>query len=414
MALKAKKLPKKNARAAARRKSGLADFEWTGAETWSGAEFHRARHKANSDYYYNFKSADLITSVFDWMKQNDYTAKDIKAAKAANYIPVQAGIIARCLLNGMPAYHKEHAEYWRSLAGTSGEMRDASEVLRGYIDEAITKGQPLIAQKEAEAKAAEKNKVKPKTIQEVMRETAVSMCETIDEFIEDFIINKDVKAVKDFDPLSLLRKAEAKPNHARLIRNFYEGEYNEFVELNTKVSKEDRDDMREQLEEGYDHLSTEEKKASEELYKKIVDACDIVIAEAKSTRSPRKPKQRSAEQLVSKLKFKSSDADYGIASVPPALLIGGLVAVVFNCKTRKLGVYVAKDSDGFKVKGTSLLDFEESTSLQKTLRKPNEVLPKFKKTTRARTVKMFNEITTTETKLNGRFNEETVILAVFK
>ena len=82
--------------------------------------------------------------------------------------------------------------------------------------------------------------------------------------------------------------------------------------------------------------------------------------------------------------------------------------------SRKLGVYVSVDEDGFKVRGTTLLNYNEETSLQKTLRKPQEQLNTFKKTTKARTVKQFEGIKTTETKLNGRFNAETIILAVHK
>lgn len=77
-------------------------------------------------------------------------------------------------------------------------------------------------------------------------------------------------------------------------------------------------------------------------------------------------------------------------------------------------MYVAMDADGFQVKGTTLQRFDEKQSIQKTLRKPNETLPKVKKTTKAKTLKEFSYLKTTETKLNGRFNEETVLLAVFK
>ena len=150
------------------------------------------------------------------------------------------------------------------------------------------------------------------------------------------------------------------------------------------------------------------------MHKKIIDACDIVIVEQKATKAPRKVKQKSADQLVSKLKFKSNDSSYGIASVAPSGLIGAVAAVVFNCKNRKLGLYVAIDADGFKVKGTTLLNFNEEVSTQKTLRKPGDVLPEFKKITKPKALKTFKSLTTTDTKLNGRFNDETIILAVFK
>lgn len=411
MALKDIKVPKKKARAAVNRRTGHAEPVWDGALDWTGEKFHRFRQGAFDNYYHNFKPADLMPSVWQWMKDNDFTAEEIRCAKASPFMSAQAGIIAKCLVNGMPDLHPEHAIYWESLGGTSGKVRPASESLKKHVLDAIERGRPVVLEKKAQ-EARENAKTYKPTIQQVMHETAVSIAGEVDEFMDNF--DYDAKKLKEFEPDRLLRKAECKPNHARIIRKFYEGELEEIRELNQKVAKADRDEMREQLEEGYAHLDTKQRKAYLDALVKIVDACDIIIAEAKTTRSPRKVKARSPEQIVSKLKFKTSDSVYGVASVPPAGVVGAVAALVFNCKTRKLGLYVAQDADGFGVKGTSLTNFDETQSLNKTVRKPEEVLPKIKKTTKPRTIKLFSEIKTTETKLNGRFNEETIILNVFK
>ena len=108
-----------------------------------------------------------------------------------------------------------------------------------------------------------------------------------------------------------------------------------------------------------------------------------------------------------------SDSTYGIASEPPEKIIGAVACIVFNCKNRKLGIYIAKDNDGFAVKGTSLLNYDEKSS-QKTLRKPQEQLSLFKKTTKVRALKQFDILKTTDTKLTGRLNKDTIILAVYK
>lgn len=412
MALKNIKVPKKKPRAAARRRSGLAEPIWDGALTWSGEKYHRFRQGAFDNYYFNFKPADLTPSVFHWMKENGYTDSDIKCAKASPHIPVQAGIIARCLNNGMPDLHPEQKIYWESLAGTGGELKPVSDALKKHVSTAIERGRPIIEAKIAEQKREAAAQLYKPTIQQVMQQAAVHIVSEVDEFADNF--DYDPKALKEFEPVSMLRKAECKPNHARIIRKFYEGELAEIQELNTKVGKRDMDEMREQLEEGYAHLDTKQRKAYLDMLLKIVNACDIIIAEAKTTRKPRKVKAKSPEQLTSKMKFKISDSDYGIASQPPSALIGAVMALVFNCKTRKLGVYVANDPDGFGVKGTTLTNFEETTSIQKTVRKPQEILPQIKKTSKPRTLKLFDGIKTTDTKMNGRFNDETVILNVFK
>ena len=64
------------------------------------------------------------------------------------------------------------------------------------------------------------------------------------------------------------------------------------------------------------------------------------------------------------------------------------------------------------VKGTTLQDFNAEQSVQKTLRKPAEMLPQFD-AGKLKCKKSFEELTTTPTKMNGRFNEHTIILKTF-
>ena len=417
------KVPKKKPRNQVRRKAGDVDIpSFEGCESWSGEKFNRARRHAHQEIYANVKPADMMPSVWTYMKKHGYTAGQIAAAKAATHIPVQVGIYTRLLAMGMPDLHQAHKDYWESLNGTSGEMYPVSRYINQQLELAIEAGEPLVEAKRLADKQAAKSPATAKpTIQDVMRETAVRMSEGIDEVVDAFIENPGVDVVRNFEPLSILRIAEAKANHARVIRKFYDGAFSELYAVNNpptpaqlkKLSDFEQDQIA-QLKEGYAHYSTAQKKAALDLYKKIVDACDIIIGEQKLNKKPRKVKAKSADDLVKKLKFKSSDSTYGISSVPANGLIGGLMAVVFNTKNRKLGVYVATDNDGFGVKGTTLTNYNESTSIQKTLRKPAETLAIFKRTTKARAVREFEALKTTDTKLNGRFNEDTIILAIFK
>jgi len=52
--------------------------------------------------------------------------------------------------------------------------------------------------------------------------------------------------------------------------------------------------------------------------------------------------------------------------------------------------------------------------LRKTLRKPEDILTEIGKTTKARVAKVFIDIKTKEALANGRLNEDTIILKVFK
>ena len=172
--------------------------------------------------------------------------------------------------------------------------------------------------------------------------------------------------------------------------------------------------MQKQLVEGYATYSKKEIKELTDFYKRLFDGIDIIKAEKKQTRAVRKPKQKTAAELVKKLKFKASDGDFGISSIPPADIIDATAIVVFNTKNRKLGIYYAEDHAQFKVKGTTLQFYDEKRSVQKTVRKPSEVLPNWKKITKHKLKAQFGYLKTTETKLNGRFNADTIILKAFK
>lgn len=413
------------------RKNMLQDPSWVGAENWDGAKYSSAKHAARDYYNNNYGTSDLTDFTFQWMADQDrYTRQDIRAAKLAkaNSVGPAVGIVARMLTMGMPDVHEAYNKWWLSLAGTGDkEPRPWSEYLHDRISLAIAEGKTYVEEAKAEEKA--KANVYVPSIQERMRETCINMVDEIEEFLEAMITGLDPVAVQEFNPVNILRGKQAKPGHARIVRNWYIGgleEHNELLKLPNaaqlkKMSDHDRD-MVEQLKEGYAHLDAKEKKLWQTIYQKIIDACDIVEKESKIQRTPRKVKAKSPADLVKKLKFKNSDVDYGIASVTPDNLIGANIAFVFNCKTRKFGVYYASNVDpkglmragsGFSVKGTTLVGYDESRSVQRTIRKPAEFLPQVKKTTRAKMEKTFATIKTTETKLNGRFNEDTIILAVF-
>ena len=411
---------KKTVRSAPRVKHGskLQEPDWTGADTWDGKKFHDFRRNASTFYYEHFKPTDLYPYLFDWMKNNGYSKTDIQKAKSApnSKMSIVASYIARMLVRGMPDVHPAWNEYWESLAGTIGTPAPSSEFVKKHVDELVAVGTGVVQEKKQEEKA--NANVYVPSIQEKMREASIAMSEELDTTVEMWIKDRKTLDVKKFEPLSFLRKAQAKANHARLIRKFYEGEYEELVEL--LGPKRKGDDLYDQLIEGYSHLSLAEKKESLEVYKKIMDACDIIIGEQKLTKKPRKPKEKSADKLVEKLKFKASDTTYGIVSINPIEIIGAEHVIIFNTKNRKVGIYQASSMDprglgrgGLSVKGTTIEGFSEEASLQKTLRKPSEQIKLFT-STKSKALKEFKSIKSTETKMNGRMNEHCVILKVFK
>jgi hypothetical protein len=122
-------------------------------------------------------------------------------------------------------------------------------------------------------------------------------------------------------------------------------------------------------------------------------------------------KAPSKERLIAKLKIKDRDDKLQIVSVNRLELLESTEVWVFNVKTRKLGRYVAAEDCSIRtVKVSTLVGFDETRSVQKTVRKPEETLKEFKKAGKVKLRTFLNDINAVEVKLNGRLGIDTVIL----
>ena len=290
--------------------------------------------------------------------------------------------------------------------------RDYVGKLDAWIKRLAEEGAQVVELKKAEEKT-KKQKYIP-TIQERLEEATIDKLEELDNWLDDWMRDSKKNPLIKCNPLNYFRKQEMNLGHLRFVDQFYRGQYQELQELNDLPTAKKQDDMQQQLAEGYNTYSKKEIKELTDFYKRMFDGIEIIKAEKKQTRAVRKPKQKSAAELVKKLKFKPSDGDFGLSSIPPADIIDATALVVFNTKNRKLGIYYAQEHTTFTVKGTTLQFYDEKRSVQKTVRKPDEVLPNWKKITKHKLKPQFGYLKTTETKLNGRFNADTIILKAFK
>ena len=150
-------------------------------------------------------------------------------------------------------------------------------------------------------------------------------------------------------------------------------------------------------------------------WERVYKDCELWEANKKKQRKPRKYKPPSKEKLAAKVKYKPEDKDLKLVSEQPINLPGCTAVVVFNTKNRKLGIYEATHKHhGLTLKGTTLLNYDLSTALQKTVRKPQDVLEKLNTGGLQAIKNTFNALSTTETKLNGRLNKETILLRIFQ
>lgn len=418
---------KKKTRAPVRRKSGQTQFTFDGWENWTGEEYHRKTVALRQELYQEYKVADLLPDIYYWMQNNGYDKKAIAAAKKApNHGAHTLGISCKMINMGMPDYNKKHDEYWQSLAGTMGNVKPTSVWIKSRVDELIEKGKVVVEEVKKEEKA--KSKVYVPTIQERLKEQAHLQSEKIDDWLEGWIVDPKTFDPKGFDFKKHFQEMGVTQAHARKIKSFYEHELEDYDELERmptagqlkKMSEHDAD-MWSQLKEGYAHLVKSDIAKFRTAINELMAALDFVIDAAKATRKPRKAKPKSASKLVEKLKFLKVDEKFKLASISPDQIVGANELWVFNVKTRKLGRYVAEIIDptgqnrgnsGLSVKGTTIIGFKEDESIQKTLRKPDVQLREFKDAGKVKLRKFLDEINTTDTKLNGRCNPDTVLLKV--
>jgi hypothetical protein len=145
----------------------------------------------------------------------------------------------------------------------------------------------------------------------------------------------------------------------------------------------------------------------------VVAACDMLLQTAKVARKVRAKKAPSKEKLVAKIKFKATDDRYKLVSIKPEDVLQSLELWVFNSKTRKLGCYVATDLASLSIKGTTIINFDESKSVAKTVRKPEEFLRDVKSLPKTKMRKLYESINSVETKLNGRINTDMLLLKAY-
>jgi hypothetical protein len=138
----------------------------------------------------------------------------------------------------------------------------------------------------------------------------------------------------------------------------------------------------------------------------------MLAQEAKVNRKPKAKKAVPAEKIVAKLKYKKADEPLKLVSINPADILGAKELWTYNTKSRKLGKYIASEFADLGVKGTSIINFDEHKSVQKTLRKPIDQLKEFKAAGKVALRKFLDDINAVDTKMNGRINEEIMLLKV--
>lgn len=377
----------------------FADEKYTGTEpiwdydralTFSDEEFDHHLRISLRYYNYYYGPKDLKKYVVAWLRQHegdsgvhklDKATIDQYARSADSLTPFTVCALVKANERGMPLRDK-HVEY----------ILDAvHRVLAMKADE----------EEVDEKKETAKPQVKLPTIQDRMNEVAKKHILYF-EMLEDALFageTVDPKAydylVKNLVPQALIGKISA----------VFEPRYAEV--------KEARKGECEQLKEAYSHMKAADYKRFDAFYDKLFQDLTAYNQTKKATKKAavRKPPQK--EKLVKNLKYLKQDTALKIVSINPVDIVGAEVLWVYNVKNRKIGKYVAEAMGGvLGIKGTTITGFDANKSTQKTLRKPEEQIKQFLAAGKIDLRKFLENIKTTEIKLNGRINQETILLKV--
>lgn len=365
--------------------------KWEDCENWTTDQFLKY-FKHSMDYYrLEVSSRELKPQVISWMEQNGYTKSQIKSFKDSKDYRCSStmGAIAANLLRGMPAVRPDF-----------NEGRNTALWLGSEINRVLEEGRnDIVAETET---PEQKNSLPMISIQDRLREAAYRMSEELEDALEEFHKDHDAFNPKAFKVLNLLKGKQAKAAHARVIRDLYAPQLAEYEEA--KAGK------CEQLKEGYSHISKKNLQKLIDFYHEIISACDMLMQEAKVNKKPRAKKSVPAEKIVAKLKYAKTHEPLKLVSVNPTDILGAKELWIYNTKTRKLGKYVAAEYQELSVKGTGIVGFDEHKSVQKTLRKPEDQLKEFKTAGKVGLRKFLEDIKAVDIKLNGRINEDTILL----
>jgi hypothetical protein len=218
--------------------------------------------------------------------------------------------------------------------------------------------------------------------------------------IDNFILNDCRKT--DFNLFKYLQGNNSPKIFGTAVKGLLDTRINEIAQVTAD----------EQLAEAYGCFTTAQRGRLENFLLELIEDGQRWADFKKANQKVRVKKAKPAGVQVAKLQYLKEFAELGLTSISAPGIVGAQQLWVYNTKNKKLGCYLATGSTGFSVRGTSLQGYDPESSVQRTLRKPDIVTKQVLEAGKVQLRKILSDLTTTETKLNGRINSETILLRV--
>ena len=240
------------------------------------------------------------------------------------------------------------------------------------------------------------------TIQDRLREKVNECMGELDGLFDDFL-ETGAKMSADYKPVTLLRSMNVAPQMVSIIADVWKRRLTEFETVNQGKDA--------QLVEGYSHLSKIQLRNVIKFCEAVVNDCGAYVQIKKVERKPRKVKAVPPEKRAAKFKHMVDFVELKLKGLPAASLVDKTEAWLYDTKKRKL-IHVVADShtQAFTVKSNSIIGFSTVDTMQKTVRKPQDVIKAVQAAGKPAARKIFKDLTTTETAWNARGTENLVVL----
>mgnify|MGYP006282256989 CR=1 FL=1 len=246
---------------------------------------------------------------------------------------------------------------------------------------------------------------KPEVVRPNIRD---NMEEKISEYLGelegslDYVINTQ----EAFDLHYDLKAREVPMQYCSRIGDWIKSKSDEFNSIQTTTDL--------QIVEGYSNFT----KRKLNFVLKCLDqwAEDLVrySQHKKANRKPRAKKQKPASQQVSKLKYLKEFTELSLKSISAVDIVGASQVWVYNTKTKKLAAYRTDSALGIQVKGTTLQNYDPEVSEQRTLRNPEKTLKLLLGAGKIQLRKVLSDLSTKAGPVNGRINEECILVRAIK
>jgi len=264
----------------------------------------------------------------------------------------------------------------------------------GMVERAVSRFKDVRYETETE-NTAEAKPTNVVNIQDRIREKASELIGSVEELIDKG---------EEFSLYDWMKSNEIPATYAPRIAAFYAPVLAELIEASERSDP--------QLVEGYKHFSKKQLEARIMMFNSIIEDAERYADTTKKVRVPRKPRAISVEKKLKNFKFQKEDNNYKIASVNPEKVIGAQELWTFNTKYKTLTVFRALDRGGLQVKGTGIINYDETTSVTKrTGRKPEVYVDKVLNGGKIVLRKLMEELKN-DAPLAYRINENTILLKV--